>query len=409
MRNFLSDYFFYNRNERNGVLFVSLLSLLIMSAPLLYPYILKSSKPTQSFKPYIQQLDPIDTTNLASESNTSTPIDPIVQTFPFNPNTTTQEEFESLGLSPKTAVHYRQKGGKFFKPEDFKKIYGLNENDYTRLLPYIELEQPRSRQSFTQSTTTQTPSEIKPFNFNPNTATDRDFIKLGLMPKTIKILKNYRNKGGKFYKKEDLKKIYTITEADYQRLESFIQLSNKALATTDPIPSQNTTSQSKSLSTSSPTPPTQIQPPTPTQTPQPYITKAPTDFIVDINKAPLEDFLRLHGIGVGIGRSIITLREKFGGFATPDQLKEIRYFPDSTYQKIKPQLRITSPIYRKINPNSPNFNLIKHPYLTPKQIEAIIRYKINHGNYQTPEDLTKVGIFEPQEIQRLKPYLEFTF
>ena len=49
---------------------------------------------------------------------------------------------------------------------------------------------------------------------------------LGFSSSQIKTLLNYRNKGGVFYKKEDLLKIYGIKERQYKYLESYINVQN---------------------------------------------------------------------------------------------------------------------------------------------------------------------------------------
>lgn len=65
--------------------------------------------------------------------------------FPFDPNRADSSDFISLGLPSwmvRNILRYRAKGGKFRQPEDFRKIYGLKEQDYRRLLPYIYVEVP---------------------------------------------------------------------------------------------------------------------------------------------------------------------------------------------------------------------------------------------------------------------------
>lgn len=62
------------------------------------------------------------------------------------------------------------------------------------------------------------------FSFNPNTLDSAGFIKLGLKPKTTAILLHWRAKGKVFRRKEELKKVYTLTPEDYQRLEPYILL-----------------------------------------------------------------------------------------------------------------------------------------------------------------------------------------
>ena len=60
----------------------------------------------------------------------------------FNPNTADSITFRHLGLPAwmtKNILHYRAKGGKFRKTEDFKKIYGMTEDQYSVLSPYIHI------------------------------------------------------------------------------------------------------------------------------------------------------------------------------------------------------------------------------------------------------------------------------
>ena len=63
--------------------------------------------------------------------------------FYFDPNTIIVSEWKRLGLKDKTIKtieNYRSKGGRFYKPEDLKRIYGLHNDEYERLKPYIKIE-----------------------------------------------------------------------------------------------------------------------------------------------------------------------------------------------------------------------------------------------------------------------------
>jgi competence protein ComEA len=62
------------------------------------------------------------------------------------------------------------------------------------------------------------------FSFNPNNLTTSQWEQLGLSAKQAVIIKHYEDKGGRFYSKEDLKKIYSITADDYKRLEPYIKI-----------------------------------------------------------------------------------------------------------------------------------------------------------------------------------------
>ncbi len=60
--------------------------------------------------------------------------------FDFNPNTTDSATFVRLGLPYWIAgriIHYRAAGGYFRRAQDFKKIYGMTDEDYERLKEHI--------------------------------------------------------------------------------------------------------------------------------------------------------------------------------------------------------------------------------------------------------------------------------
>src|SRR6185436_20186515 len=74
-----------------------------------------------------------------------------------------------------------------------------------------------------KSSTENEPLKTYPaFVFNPNNLPDSLWQKLGIRERVIRTIKKYESKGGRFYKKEDLKKIYGFHQEDYERLEAFI-------------------------------------------------------------------------------------------------------------------------------------------------------------------------------------------
>ena len=65
-----------------------------------------------------------------------------VESFRFNPNTATEEELCRLGFTPKQAqsiINYRNKGGRFRRPEDFARSYVVSDSIFRRLKPYIDI------------------------------------------------------------------------------------------------------------------------------------------------------------------------------------------------------------------------------------------------------------------------------
>lgn len=70
-----------------------------------------------------------------------------IKTTYFDPNTTDSATLVSLGIKSyvaKNIIKYRNKGGVFKKPEDFSRIYGLDEETFSRLKPYIKLKEEKN-------------------------------------------------------------------------------------------------------------------------------------------------------------------------------------------------------------------------------------------------------------------------
>ena len=75
--------------------------------------------------------------------------------------------------------------------------------------------------------------DIHDFNFNPNLASIEELVELGFKEKIAERIENYRNKGGKFYKKEDLLKIYGINDFRVKELWDYIKIEKKTIVKTE--------------------------------------------------------------------------------------------------------------------------------------------------------------------------------
>ena len=399
MRKILANYFYYSRSERNGVILLTALSLAMLVIPKVFSIYKEPAIPIdyRAFENEIlafqNSLPPENTPAGINEGAKASKISES-ELFAFNPNTATSEDFIQLGLSSKVATiinHYREKGGHFYRKEDFKKIYGITSEDYDRLEGFIALDEAAkssvkypydgSARKF-GSEQYDTPIEIKLTPFDPNNANESALLSLGLDKNVVKNVLKYREKGGKFFKKEDLKRIYGFSDIDYLRIENYIQIAdNHTITNYNSITNvQNDLKKNETI-------------------------KIPS--IIDVNKATSEEWLQLRGIGATFATRIIEQREKLGGFASLDQLKEIHGLPDSTFRNITPYLKFSTTVYRKISVNKANFETITHPYLTRKQVDIIVRFRLNHGNYKNIEDLKKTSVFTDEALGKLKPYLIF--
>ena len=154
MQNLFKDYFYFSRGEKRGILIliaavcIVFLAGYLISAWQRREYISPDDMAIQAdaeqeYEEFIASLKEKEqhrerqyTTYKKQEEN------PPVILASFNPNTADSITFRRLGLPAwmaKNILHYRAKGGKFRKPEDFKKVYGITEEQYSVLLPYIHI------------------------------------------------------------------------------------------------------------------------------------------------------------------------------------------------------------------------------------------------------------------------------
>lgn len=233
--------------------------------------------------------------------------------------------------------------------------------------------------------------EIRYFPFDPNTASKEDFLLLGLSPKVAQTILNYRAKGGTFYRKEDLKKLYTLREEDYVRLEPWVQIA--------PISQMKQPEKATTVSSGE-------------QNPAPFssqfLPKEREPVIIDINQATAEDWQKLKGIGPGYSRRIVNYREKLGGFYSIRQVGETFGLPDSTFQQMLPFLK-DSQVFRKIKVNSATEEELKnHPYLSNFQAKVLLNYRMQHGPFTDMASLKKIqAAFGEHDWERLEPYISF--
>lgn len=224
------------------------------------------------------------------------------------------------------------------------------------------------------------------FKFDPNTLDAEGFKKLGLREKTIQTIINYRKKGGKFRKPDDLKKIYGLRQSEFEKLFSFISIDGSRV--TDLSENQNIRSSIRDTHVSFP-----------------KYTRTPTQ-TVEINSADQETFESLYGIGPKLALRIINFRDKLGGFYSIDQLAETYGIPDSTFQKIKPFLKINTTMIKKININTANYNeLNQHPYINSKTAFQILKYRKENSNFTTIEEV-KTLVQANDSFEKIMHYIK---
>ncbi len=220
-------------------------------------------------------------------------------------------------------------------------------------------------------------AELHPFPFNPNTLTEEEWLQMGLTDRQVRNIMNYKAKGGKFYSKNDLGKLYTISEEEFAQLEPFIVLPEVSRE-------KNTKTSAKSgVSTGSTT--------ANGSTTAPAEKKAIP--IVDLNTVDSTTLVELPQIGSYTAVRIIEFREKLGGFVDKEQLRDVKGMDDARFAAIQPYINLGAVEIRKVDVNRADFKtLVHHPYLSYEQVKRIVNQREKRGmikNWAQLEELLK--------------------
>ena len=143
------DFFYFSKKERRGIVFLLGMIVMIIGIWLVSPYLIEESdKDTnqESFEEMERFLAGIKI--IEQQRNASFKKKEVVKRkvvlAPFEPNLADSIEFLQLGLPSFIAhniIRYRQAGGKFATAEAFSRIYGITEEQFHTLEPYIYISE----------------------------------------------------------------------------------------------------------------------------------------------------------------------------------------------------------------------------------------------------------------------------
>lgn len=137
------DFFYYTKSERLVILLLLAIALLLLGIwaiteylrPVEVPVTLSESEEIDSFLANLEEQEKIRKSHTPKNE-----ISAVLQ--PFDPNTADSVLLRQLGLPVyivRNILKYRAKGGVFRSPESFSRIYGLKEEVYQKLKPYITI------------------------------------------------------------------------------------------------------------------------------------------------------------------------------------------------------------------------------------------------------------------------------
>ena len=316
VKRFFADYLNFTRKERIGIITILMLLIIFLILPFFYSYFI--SQPKYDHQQF-------------------------------------EKEIVSLNLKQQDSTGNYVKRN--FDEDNYQNYNQPSEKNYYNKQPKGEL-----------------------FYFDPNTLSVDGWKKLGIREKTATSIQKYIAKGGRFYKPEDIAKIWGLHEDEVNRLTPYVRVE------------ANTTANYNKYKTA--------------ETYKPYEKPKYSMASVNINDADTSAFIALPGIGNKLAARIIAFRDKLGGFYKVDQVAETYGLPDSTFQKIKDKLIISNSPVKKININKATVEELKiHPYIRYNIANAILQYRAQHGEFTAIDDLKKIMVITEEMYNKMAPYI----
>ncbi|MDB5231327.1 MAG: DNA-binding protein [Chitinophagaceae bacterium] len=216
---------YFSKAERSAVIVLVILITVVIFLPYYFPkkkFILPVAKDEMA----ILSADSTEGKEYTPYFKRETDSYPRTELHPFNfdPNTLSESGWEKLGIRKKlipTILKYRNAGGKFYKPGDIEKIYGIKPNEAKALTPFITITSGQEeKNSFVRNAQRKI---TRPLDIN--IAPVEDILALLWPDKRMTYrLINYREKTGGFYSVNEIKQVYGMTDTVFTVISPFIKI-----------------------------------------------------------------------------------------------------------------------------------------------------------------------------------------
>jgi len=216
------------------------------------------------------------------------------------------------------------------------------------------------------------------FPFDPNTISFDSVLLLGFSKFGAKNLVNFRSKGGRIKDLQKLKSIYGMDTTLINDLSDLISFQSGQSKVFDKYDHVNPM--------------------------VPFPEKMQE--IVDLNRADSIQLESIKGLGPYSVKKILQYRKRLGGFLQKAQLRELNIIKDSSYQQVEKFLTADPSLVQKININTADYKtFITHPYFNAETINAIIKYRKQHGDFTDVKHISRIRSLKEETGLKILPYL----
>jgi DNA uptake protein ComE-like DNA-binding protein len=226
----------------------------------------------------------------------------------------------------------------------------------------------------------------KIYPFNPNFISDYKGYKLGMTEAEIDKLHHFRKQNK-----------YVNSNAEFQKLTGVSNEWMKQYAIYFKFPDWVTNKTSKYYQLKY------------ENTYQKFDKKESKIVVQDLNKANQAELEKAYMIGEKLALKIISERDKFGSFASMEQLGFIWGISPEAIADLNKKFQIkSSGNLKKININTSTIKeLQQFPYFNYTIAKNIVTFRSMNGDFKSSEDLTNVKQFPLEKLKIIALYLEF--
>jgi competence protein ComEA len=287
----LKEYFNFTRCERDGVIALLFLILLVLIAP---RFIHRTVElPEGIIDAFHEEVEAFNLHNDSAQSFSKN-LELAYRTekitfFSFDPNLATNEEWARLGLTDRqvqTIRNYQSKGGVFKEPKDLLKLYGIPLELKEELAAHAKISKPSI--SLNHVVSEQKSNDIF---LDLNTADSLQLLQLpGIGPVLSRRILAFRSSLGGFHSVEQVREVYGLSPDVFSQIKGLLIVNDEGI---------------KKL---------------------------------DINRCSDWQLARHPYISTHHARAIMRFRDFQGGFKTVEEIREFNLLPDSIFFRIAPYL-----------------------------------------------------------------------
>ena len=284
----IKSHFWYNKRQRNGILFLVLLIVVLQG---IYFFTNSSSvnemdSDVSEIETYQQQIDSLKEIQLHKKE---------VKLYPFNPNYITDFKGYQLGMSLEEIdklLEFRKTEKFVNSTKDFQKVTGINDSLLAVISPYFKFPKWVEQRSAKQNKTFANKKVTKPNNniidHDINKVTANQLKKLnGIGDKLAKRIIAYRELLNGFTFNDQLYEVYYLDKETANHVLKFY-----------------------------------------------WVMKIPLIKKININNASFKEVLHLPYLDYNITKKIFNYRNKNSNFSNLEELKKIDSFPIDKFQRI---------------------------------------------------------------------------